>query len=272
MLTSSYYRERSIKKKASEQCARPYCFKWVNMAKKKQINDFSFPEGKRVGGKYEIVSQLGSGWEGEVYKIKEEATGIIRAAKFFYPQRNLNNKIARMYAKKLHKLRSCPIMIQYITQERIQFKGEKVTCLISDYVDGVTLKEFINSKKKKSLHPFQAVFFLHSLVLGLEQMHAQKEYHGDLHTENIMVQRYGLGFDIKVLDMFHYGSARSADFRDDLYDAIRVFYDIMGGKKNYAKLPDEVKYICCGLKKTLIRQRFRSVSHLRVHLENIEWS
>jgi serine/threonine protein kinase len=242
------------------------------MARKHKITEFNFPEGKTISAKYEIVGKLGGGWEGEVYKIKEQATGIIRAAKFFYPQRNVNNKIARLYAKKLHKLRACPIMIQYITQDKITFRSEKITYLISDFVDGVTLTEFIKSKKRKSLHPFQAVFFLHSLVVGLEQIHAHREYHGDLHTDNIIVQRYGLGFDIKVLDMFHYGSAKPADFKDDLVDAIRVFYDIMGGKKNYAKLPPEIKYICCGLKRSLMIERFKNTSGLRLHLENIEWS
>lgn len=48
---------------------------------------------------------LGSGWEGEVYKILETSTGIECAAKLFYPYRNENNCASKFNAKKLHKLR-----------------------------------------------------------------------------------------------------------------------------------------------------------------------
>src|SRR5690554_6480372 len=108
----------------------------------KHISGFGFPELKVINGKYRIISKLGGGWEGEVYKVEEISTGIVRAAKFFLPIRNKNNVNARRYAKKLHKLRSCSILIQYVTQEKMLFKGERVTFLISDYVEGETLTMF----------------------------------------------------------------------------------------------------------------------------------
>lgn len=50
-----------------------------------KINSFDFSEGKLLaGGKYQVVKKLGSGWEGEVYIVKETMTGIERAAKFFF--------------------------------------------------------------------------------------------------------------------------------------------------------------------------------------------
>ncbi|MFT6544260.1 MAG: hypothetical protein ACJAT2_001578, partial [Bacteriovoracaceae bacterium] len=104
------------------------------MKKKQKIVKFDFEPGKIISGKYIVVEKLGEGWEGEVYKVQESATGIERAAKFFLPNRNIKNKSAKFYANKLHKLRSCPILIQYLTQDTIIFKGEKVSYLISDYV------------------------------------------------------------------------------------------------------------------------------------------
>ena len=41
--------------------------------------------------------------------------------------------------------------------------------------------------------------------------------------------------------------------------------------KTYPQLPDEVKYICCGLKESLIVKKFRTVSQLREHIEKMEW-
>ena len=57
-----------------------------------EIKSFQLPPGRILAGKYEIISRLGRGWEGEVYKLRELATDIERAGKFFFPQRNMNKK------------------------------------------------------------------------------------------------------------------------------------------------------------------------------------
>ena len=53
-----------------------------------KIYSFDFEAGRVVAGKYEILSMLGSGWEGEVYQVRERIIGVDRAAKFFFPQNN----------------------------------------------------------------------------------------------------------------------------------------------------------------------------------------
>ena len=87
--------------------------------------------GDRIGH-YEIVSRLGGGWEGEVYRIREKRTGIERAAKLFFPHRNLRNKAAKFYARKLHKLRDCPIVIHYHTEETVLLRRNPITVLVSE--------------------------------------------------------------------------------------------------------------------------------------------
>jgi serine/threonine protein kinase len=241
------------------------------MAKSK-INSFNFPVGKLLaGGKYQVVQKLGSGWEGEVYTVRETMTGIDRAAKFFFPERNDRNKSLIFYAKKLHKLRSCRILIQYATQETLWMKGEKVSFLVSDFVEGEPLHLFLERQSGKKLPPFQAVHLLHALAKGMEEIHNLKEYHGDLHTENIIVQRVGLGYDLKVIDMFQWGAAKPINIHEDVLDLIRVFYDSLGGKKHYAKTPNAVKDICCGLKKSLILKKFKTAGQLRFYLEQMSW-
>ena len=123
----------------------------------------------------------------------------------------------------------------------------------------------------KRISPFQAAHLLHSLVIGIEAIHRLREYHGDLHPENIIVGRYGLRFDLKLVDMFHWTTPKRENIQDDICDLVRIFYDATGGATRYARQPDEVKKICCGLKRSLILERFPSASHLRQHLETMQW-
>lgn len=228
--------------------------------------------GRVIARRYEVVSLLGAGWEGEVYKVRERGSGIERAAKLFFPQRNPKNRTARRYANKLHKLRDCPIVIQYLMEEFLTVKGVEVTALISEFVEGQMLSEFLRRQRGARLNPFQAAHLLHSLTIGLESIHRQREYHGDLHAENIIVRRYGLKFELKVLDFIHHSAPKRENIQDDICDLVKIFYDSLGGQRFYAKQPPEVKEICCGLRRSLILKKFPRVSQLRSHLETMEWS
>jgi tRNA A-37 threonylcarbamoyl transferase component Bud32 len=243
----------------------------TNSKRANSIDAFDFEPNRIIAKKYKIISKLGCGWEGEVYKISEVNTGIERAAKFFFPKRNIKNKSSGIYAKKLHALRECPVVIQYQTQETIIYRRTPVTVLISEYVEGGSLLEYTNRQPGKKLPLFQGIHLLHALIVGIENIHYHHEYHGDLHCENIIVRRLGLSFELKLLDFFHRGKASRYNREDDICDAIRIFYDAIGGQKQYAKHPGEIKEICCGLKRTLILKKFRNASILRIHLENQVW-
>jgi len=233
---------------------------------------FDFSPGRRLAGKYEILDQLGSGWEGEVYRVREMHTGIVRAAKFFYPRRNPNNRTVRFYARKLHKLRDCPILIQYYTQETIQVQRIPVTFLVSEYVEGEMLSAFLKRQPGGRITPFQGVHLLYTLASGMAKIHAHREYHGDLHTDNVMVRNFGLGFDLKVIDMFHWKAPKRENIQDDIVNLIHVLHESLGGAARYRRQPAEVKQICLGLKRTLILKKFPTARRLCDYLETLRWN
>ena len=241
------------------------------MAKYPYIDSFHLAPGRILAKKYEVMSLLGAGWEGEVYLIREIATGIERTAKIFFPERNPKDKAVKFYAKKLHKLRHCPMAIQYSAQEHLTVKGLPVTLLISEYVEGELLSKFISKQPGKRLQPFQALHVLYALATGMECIHSIGEYHGDLHTDNIILQRYGLGFDMKLVDLFQSNTSKRESIQNDTVDMIHIFHEILGGAKHYAKQPPAVKAICNGLKRTLILKKFRSASQLRRYIETMQW-
>jgi serine/threonine protein kinase len=236
-----------------------------------RLESFDFRPGDVLADKYEIVSRLGEGWEGEVYLVRELSTGVDRAAKFFFPQRNPKNATLTYYAKKLHRLRHCPILIQYHTQETINYLGVPVTFVVSEYVEGELLSDFLRRQPGKRLDAFQAMHLLHALASGIESIHHLREYHGDLHTENIIVKRSGLGFDVKLLDLYRWRAPRRVNIQDDVVDLVRIFYDALGGRAHYASQPPEVKAICCGLKRSLILKKFSTAGQLREKLETMRW-
>jgi len=244
----------------------------VRQKNAKRIDSFNFYPGRLLLRKYEVISRLGAGWEGEVFKVREKDTGIERAAKFFFPQRNPRNRASVFYAKKLHKLHHCPILIQYHTQETIIYRGVPVIFLVSDFVEGELLSRFLQRQPGKRVTSFEALHLLHSIAAGIECIHQQGEYHGDLHSDNIIVNRYGLGFDVKLLDMFHWGRPTAANIHHDVCELIRIFYDALGGARHYARQAPEIKNICCGLKRSLIIRKFRTAGDLREHLEMMEWA
>lgn len=236
-----------------------------------KVKRFDFPPGKSVAGKYLIEGPLGSGWEGEVYAIVERATGIRRAAKFYYPHRDPMGKAAISYARKLDALRHCTILMQYHHQEIAWFKRRKVMVVISELVEGQKLSDFLNSQPEQRLSTFEALHVLYSLAKGIAPIHARGEYHGDIHDANIMIRRQGIGFELKLLDFFDLGRPNRSKIQKDVLNLVEVFHTIVGGRKVYAKQPQVVKDIVRGLKDSLILARFQSAGDIQRHLENLTW-
>lgn len=237
-----------------------------------KVRRFDFPSGRVIAGKYVVEHLLGSGWEGEVYVITERATGIRRAAKFYYPHRDPLGKAAITYARKLDALRHCPILMQYHHQEIAYVRRRKVTVVISELVEGQKLSEFLQSQPTHRLSTFEALHVLYTLARGIAPIHARGEYHGDIHDGNIMIRRQGIAFEVKLIDFFDLGKPTKSKIHKDVLNLIEVFLTLVGGRKHYARTPKVVKDIIRGQKDSLILERFQSAGDLQRHLENLQWS
>lgn len=236
------------------------------------VEPFDLNRGRMLGGKYAVQEKVGQGWEGEVYRVVETRTGIRRAAKLFYAERNPKDRTVARYARKLDRLRSCPAVIQYHHSEAVRIRGRAVTCLVSEYVEGEVLSRFVAHQRGGHVQAFEALHLLHALASCLECIHGAGEYHGDLHEDNVLIRRRGIRFELKILDFFYRGRAAREATKEDIVDAVRLYYDALGGRRTYARQPVEVKQICRGLRRTLILERFPSAARLRQHLESFDWA
>jgi hypothetical protein len=105
----------------------------------------------------------------------------------------------------------------------------------------------------------------------MEAVHNAREYHGDLHSENIIISQFGLTYDLKLIDLFYWKSPKRENIQYDVTSMVKIFYEILGGQKHYARQPDVVKSVICGQKDSLILKKFNTAGKLRAHLENMSW-
>lgn len=244
-----------------------------------RVRSYNFSPGRILARKYEVVAAVGKDSDGmsELYMLHERATGIDRTARFFFPDRHADNKIAAHYAQKLHRLRHCDILMQYRTQETISVAGTAVTFLVSDHVEGQFLREHLALRPFKRLSSFEGLHLLHALASGVEQVHRAGDFHGALHADNIMVRRFGLGFKVKLLDVTP-GTDRELPpaqvrlrWRSDVFDLISIFHEAIGGDAFQGKIPRALNDLLCDLNRIEIEQRFRDASDLKHALENLSW-
>lgn len=232
---------------------------------------FNLRPGLTLGRNYYVVEFLGSGWEGEVYKVEERRTGVLRAAKIFYDHSTLRPTQLRRYTRKLHKLRGCPIITQYHHRDIARVGGRQVEILVSDLAEGILLSTYLSQRPGKRLIPFEALHLIHSLALGVGQIHFLGEYHGDIHTDNILVSKRGLGFDVHLIDFLDLGRSTREKIQIDVFDLIGVLHELVGGASGYRRCGQGIHGLVMGRKKSLISRKFKTAGQLRLAIENLEW-
>jgi serine/threonine protein kinase len=232
---------------------------------------FNLRPGLTLGRNYYVVEFLGSGWEGEVYKVEERRTGILRAAKIFYDRRRLEPAQLKRYTHKLHKLRACPVITQYHHRDVARVGGRQVEILVSDFAEGTLLSTYLKQQPGKRLVSFEALHLIHALAQGVEQIHLLGEYHGDIHTDNILVLKRGLGFEVHLIDFLDLGRATHEKIQVDVYDLIGVLYELIGGVSGYRRCGQEIRGLVMGRKHSLISRKFKTAGQFRLALENLKW-
>jgi len=233
---------------------------------------YNLRPGRLIGGKYQIDTLLGAGWEGEVYRVIEKRSGAIRALKLFYPKRNKADHASTFYARKLERLRGCGLVVKYHHTEHLTLSGQRIAALVSECAEGAVLDDIIKDARGKRLPDQEALLILHRIAEGLVQIHAKGDYHGDIHGRNVLVRRVGVFYDLRLFDFYDYGKPTAARRRDDIIDSIRLFYDMLGGQPRYASARPEFKHIIGGLRHAIIIKRFPTAAKLLQHIESFEWS
>lgn len=204
--------------------------------------------GKRLDGRYEIQEIIGVGGMSVVYKAYDNVDDRIVAVKILKDEFLTNDEFVRRFKNesKAIALLSHPNIVKVYD---VSF-GEKLQYIVMEYVDGITLKEYI--QKQKSITWNDALFFTTQILRALQHAHDKGIVHRDIKPQNIILLSNG---NIKVADFgiarfsrsetrtltdtaigsVHYISPEQAkgeftDERADIYSVGVVLYEMLAGK------------------------------------------
>ncbi len=154
--------------------------------------------GKRLDGRYEVQEIIGVGGMSVVYKAYDNVDDRIVAIKILKDE-FLNNEEFKRRFKNESKAIALLSHKNIVRVFDVSF-GEKLQYIVMEYIDGITLKEYIN--KIGAITWNDALFFMTQILRAVQHAHDKGIVHRDIKPQNIILLPNG---DIKVTD---FGIAR----------------------------------------------------------------
>lgn len=156
--------------------------------------------GKILDGRYKIVELTGIGGMANVYKAIDMSDEKTVALKLLKEEYLTNSEFVKRFKNesKAISLLAHPNIVKVYD---VCFDGD-MHAIIMEYVDGITLKEYISAQGKLSWK--EAVYFAIQILRALQHAHDKGIVHRDIKPHNIMLLKDGT---IKVMD---FGIARFA--------------------------------------------------------------
>lgn len=207
--------------------------------------------GKKLDGRYEITELIGVGGMAEVYKgidVIDNKTVAIKILKKEYAE---NEEFLRRFRNESKAI----AVLSHPNIVKIYDVGfsEKIQYIVMEYIDGITLKEYI--EEEKVLTWKDTVHFVIQILRALQHAHDKGIVHRDIKPQNIMMFTDGT---IKVMDFgiakfareegktatdqaigsVHYISPEQAsgnvtDAKSDIYSVGAMMYEMLSGRKPF---------------------------------------
>jgi len=157
-----------------------------------------FCVGDVIMGRYKILSELGQGGMGVVYKCFDETAGVVIALKALPPE--LSHDTLEMEDIKANFQLVARLVHQNIAiSKNLEYDNSNGNYyLIMEYVAGEDLRSWIRHKRRDDTLNLESVLpVIRQVAEALDYAHEQKIIHRDIKPGNIMIDSEG---QVKVLD------------------------------------------------------------------------
>ena len=211
--------------------------------------------GKKLDGLYEVKELIGSGGMANVYKAVmlgrngPVPAGTVVAVKVLRQEYTHDPELVRRFkneSKAISLLNHPNIVKVYDVSV-----NDQLQYIVMEYVDGMTLREYLNERGGK-LTSRETVHFISQILKALEHAHANGVVHRDIKPQNIMLLDNGqlrmMDFGIarisraenqllsgKTMGSVHYISPEQAkgdetDCTSDIYSVGIMMYEMLSGQ------------------------------------------
>ena len=205
--------------------------------------------GKRLDGRYEITELIGQGGMANVYKATDVLDNRIVAVKILKREFSESDEFLRRFRNESKAI----AVLSHPNIVKIYDMGfsEKLQYIVMEYIDGITLKEYLK-QRNGALTWKEVVHFATQVLSALDHAHSKGIVHRDVKPQNIMLQADGsikmMDFGIarfsraqsqtvsdKAIGSVHYISPEQAkgdhtDARTDIYSVGVMMYEMLSGK------------------------------------------
>lgn len=204
--------------------------------------------GKKLDGRYEVQEIIGVGGMAVVYKAYDSIDDRVVAIKILKEEYLANEEFRRRFKNESRAIAvlSHPNIVKVYDVSY----GDKLQYIVMEYVEGITLKEYIEKCGKVNWK--EALHFITQILRALQNAHDKGIIHRDVKPQNIMLLQNGT---IKVTDFgiarfwrsenrtiteraigsVHYISPEQArgditDNKTDIYSVGIVLYEMLTGQ------------------------------------------
>lgn len=155
--------------------------------------------GKRLDGRYLLESMIGAGGMANVYKALDLKTNQTVAVKILREEFMDNEELVRRFKNesKAISILDHPHILKVFDVS----VTDKLQYIVMEYLDGITLKEYMN-QRGGPLTWKEAVHFVQQILEALDHAHRKGVVHRDVKPQNVMLMPDG---QLKMMD---FGIAR----------------------------------------------------------------